>query len=229
MSLKDTILETIKSDNLQNVTKDLAEIVVDGFLNEGIIRDIPVLGSIVGIGKGIMSISDRLFTKKLLLFIYELKDMTFVERNQQITKILTDSKYQDSIGEKLLMIVDKCNDSKKATWLGKLFLHCLQNEITYKDFIRCAEIINNASLYSLIEVIDNEYTGIPIDQEDDLISSGLFRLEPPKIELTKSENTYEHMRHGEDLITNYKVNDVDWSALLSRHGELIRKYLKNYC
>lgn len=229
MSLKETVEETIKSNDLQSITKDLAEVAFDGFLKDGLIKDIPILGTIFGLGKGIMSISDRLFTKKLILFIYELKEMTFEERNKQISKIQQDSNYQDSIGEKLLMIIDKCNDSKKATWIGKLFLHCLKNEISYRDFIRCSEIINSASLYSINEIINKDYKGIPIDQEDDLISSGLFRLEPPKIELIKSENTYQHLRDGEDLRTDYKLKDIEWSALLSRHGEIIRKHLRNIC
>lgn len=225
MSIKETILETIKSSDLKAVTKDLAETIIDGFIKDGIIKDIPVLGSIFGIGKGIMSISDRLFTKKLLLFIYEIKDMTLEDRNNQIAKIQESITYQDSIGEKLLMLIDKCNDSKKASWIGKLFLHCLKNELKYDEFLRCSEIVNNASLRSLIEVIHNEYTAIPIDQEDDLISSGLFAINPPKIELIKSENTYQHMREGEELKTNYKIKDLEWGATITYHGKLIRQYL----
>jgi hypothetical protein len=228
MSLKETVLETIKSSDLQGITKDLAEVAFDGILDNGIIRDIPFLGTLFGIGKGILSISDKLFTKKLILFIYELKEISHSEREAQISKIQRDSEHQDYIGEKILMIIDKCNDSKKATWIGKLFLHCLKNEISYKDFIRCAEIINNASIISLIDVINNVYTGIPIDQEDDMISSGLFKLEPPKIELVKSENTFAHLREGEDLTTNYTVREIEWSAIISKHGKTIRKYLRNY-
>lgn len=228
MSLSDTIVETITTTELQDVSKELAEIAVDGIFQEAILRDIPILGTVVGLGKGVMSISDRLFTKKLLLFIFEIKDLTSEERNKQITKIQRDSKYENSIGEKLLMIIDKSNDSKKASWIGRLFYHCLKNEIDYRDFIRCSEIINNASLYSLQDVIENTYTGIPIDQEDDMISSGLFKLEPPKIELLKSENTHQHMKEGEDLRTTYHVKEIEWSAILTYHGSLIREYLKNY-
>jgi hypothetical protein len=228
MSLKETVLETIKSNDLQSVTKDLAEVAIDGIINDGLIKDIPFLSSVIGISKSVMSISDRLFTKKLILFIYELKEMSSIERNEQISKIQRDSNYQDSIGEKLLMIIDKCSDSKKASWIGKLFLHCLKKDISYKDFIRCSEIINNASLFSLIEIIRETYTGIPIYQEDDLISSGLFRIEPPKIELIKSENTKEYMKDGADLKTSYSIKEVEWSALLTQHGEIIRKYLKNF-
>lgn len=228
MGIKDTFVETIKTDDLQNVTKDLAEVVIDGVMNDGLLKDIPILGSIFGIGKGIMSISDRLFTKKLLLFLYELKDLTPQERNIQMIKIQTDANYQESIGEKLLMIVDKANDSKKASWLGRLFLYCLKKEIGYRDFLRCAEIINSASLYSLIEIITTDYTGIPIDQEDDFITSGLFRLDPPKIELVKYENKYQQIREGLDQAIDYKVKDVEWSAILTKHGEFIRKYLRNF-
>src|SRR5690606_10842796 len=145
-------------------------------------------------------------------------DLTSEERNVQISKIQRDLKYQNSIGEKLLMIIDKSSDSQKATWIGRLFYFVLQNKISYQDFIRCSEIINTASLYSIEEVISNIYSAIPIDQEDDLISSGLFKLAPPKIELLKSENTYQHMRDGEDLRTMYRIKDVEWSAILTAHG-----------
>lgn len=229
MGLPAKIEETLKSSDLKNVSQELTEIVIDGFLEEGIIKEIPILGSIIGIGKGVMNISDRLFTKKLLLFILEIKDLTPVERNVQISKIQRDSDYQNSIGEKLLMIVDKCNDSTKASLLGKLFLCTLKNELTYKDFIRCAEIINNASLNSLLEVIRNNHTGIPIDQEDDMVSSGLFKFEPPKIELLKSENTYQQIREGSEPIVNYHIKEIDWSATITYHGKLIRDYLKNCC
>lgn len=228
MNLKDILTETIKTSELHTVTTNLTEVVLDGVLDDGLIKDIPFVSSIYAITKGVMSISDRLLINKLLKFIYEIKDLSPLERNEQIIKIQTSSKYQSTIGEKILFAIDKANDSEKASLIGKMFLHCLKNEISYSDFIRCSEIINNIDIVLLKEVINHDYTEIPIDQEDDLISSGFFALKPPKIEIKKFENTYQHMRDGEDLKTDYKIDSMDWSAKITKHGKLIRVLLNNY-
>jgi len=227
MKLRDTIVETIKSSELQSVTMDVAEIAIDGILDEGIIKDIPFVGSIYSIGKGIVNISDRLLLKKLMLFIYEIKDLEPEEREKQIQKIQTSSKYKSSIGEKLLMIIDKTNDSEKSSLIGKLFLHCLKNEIDYNEFIRCTDIINNIDVVLLKEIINSEYTEIPIEQEDELVSSGMFAFKPPNIELQNYENTYAHLREGAELEIRYKLKEIEWSGAITHHGKLIRKYLKN--
>ncbi len=227
MKLRDTIVETIKSSELQSVTMDVAEIAIDGILDEGIIKDIPFVGSIYSFGKGIVNISDRLLLKKLMLFIYEIKDLKPEEREKQIQKIQTSSKYKSSIGEKLLMIIHKTNDSEKSSLIGKLFLHCLKNEITYSEFIRCTDIINNIDVVLLKEIINSEHTEIPIEQEDELVSSGMFAFKPPNIELQNYENTYAHLREGAELEIRYKLKEIEWSGAITHHGKLIRKYLKN--
>jgi hypothetical protein len=227
MNLPETISETIKSSELQSVTMEIAEVAIDGILEEGLVKDIPIVGSIYSVTKGIITISDRLLLKKLMLFIYELKDLTPEEREKQIKKIETSSKYKSSIGEKLLMIIDKTNDSEKSSLIGKLFLHCLKNEMSYGEFIRCTDIINNIDVVLLNEAINSDYTEIPIDQEDDLVSSGMFAFRPPNIELENYDNTYAHLKEGAELEIRYRLKEIQWSGAITHHGKLIRKFLRN--
>lgn len=227
MDISNEIEETIKAADLESLAVEFSENLLDLAMDENIIKEIPLFGSILGIGKGVMSISDRLFTKKLFNFLYQIKDLSSIERNQQIIKIQQSSKYQSRIGEKLLMIIDKCNDAQKASWIGKLFYHCLRHEINYADFLSCSEIINRASIDSILDVIGNSHTEIPLDSEDDMISSGLFRIKSPVIEIKKFENTHQHYREGEDLRTDYKINDPEWSAVITKWALIIRKYLTN--
>jgi hypothetical protein len=199
---------------------------LDSALEDGLIKDIPVIGTVFGIGKIYLSITDKLFSKKLMLFIYEIKDIPVAKRTKIIEKIQNENKFGSELGEKILMIIDKTNDSIKATWIGKLFFHCLKEEIQYKEFLRCSDIINLASFQSIKEIITSSYEEIPIDQEDDFISSGLFKIEPPKIELKKTENLYEHFREGADLKTEYSIKEPEWSAVITEYGKILRKYLK---
>jgi hypothetical protein len=60
---------------------------LDSFLDNGLVKDIPVLGTIVGLYKSSISISDKLFIKKVLHFLAELKDIPQDKRSEQIQKI----------------------------------------------------------------------------------------------------------------------------------------------
>lgn len=44
-NLPDTLTETIKDDNFQDVITDLGETAIDAILDEGVVRNIPLLGS----------------------------------------------------------------------------------------------------------------------------------------------------------------------------------------
>jgi hypothetical protein len=225
MSLQNELVETIKNNELQSVTAEIAETIIDSALNEGMFRDIPLIGTIIGITKGLISIQDRLFTKKLLSFLFELRDIPTEQRNEQILKIESSDKYGKNVGEKLLFIIEKTSDSQKASMIGKLFANFLTEEISYNDFIRCSEIMNKSSIHSLIDFINGDFTAVPIDDEDDFINSGLFIIEEPKIELVKINVTKSEFGVDVDEV-EYRVKGIFWSALVSKNGKIIRKYLK---
>ena len=61
--------ETLKKSDLRNVTYDWAETILDSVLHEGILKDISVDGTVVGLGKNAIRIKDNLFLKKLIFFL----------------------------------------------------------------------------------------------------------------------------------------------------------------
>ncbi|WP_335964599.1 hypothetical protein [Galbibacter sp. PAP.153] len=69
-----SLTKTIKTSDLQNVSTDLAEVILDSMLDDGILKDIPILGSIVGMGKTASTINKRCsFSKKNNLFFDRVK------------------------------------------------------------------------------------------------------------------------------------------------------------
>jgi hypothetical protein len=226
MKLKETLIETIKNDELQNVSSEIAETILDSVFTEGILKDIPIIGTIVGLGKGYVSIQDRLFAKKLLSFLYQLRDIPFEQRAEQILKIEESDEYEKNVGEKLLFIVEKASDSQKASMIGKLFAAYLKEDISYTDFVRCSEIINKASIYCLIDLIKDDFTGVPIDDEDDFINSGLFVIEQPLIELEKLYSPTNTFGEYELNPTEYKIKSNTWSGVISKYGKIIRVQLR---
>ncbi|MEK7818448.1 MAG: hypothetical protein AAB255_01495 [Bacteroidota bacterium] len=173
-NLPDTLTETIKDDNFQDVITDLGETAIDAILDEGVVRNIPLLGSFFGLAKATMSIQDKLFTKKILHFLVELKNTDPDSRKEQIEKIDTDPKYKTKVGEKLLYIIDKCEDSEKATYTGKLFQCYIDEKLDYKNFLRASKCIELTFLYDLKRFIKDKWDNMDMEEAGDLVGSGLM-------------------------------------------------------
>ena len=47
------------------------------------------------------------------------------------------------VGEKLIYIIDKCEDHVSTEYVAKFFKSFLLNKISYSDFLRCTSIIQN--------------------------------------------------------------------------------------
>ena len=55
--------ETLNDSSLHNVASGLAEAFTDSLLDDGLLKDIPIFGTIVGLGKTTLKITDLLFLK----------------------------------------------------------------------------------------------------------------------------------------------------------------------
>ena len=183
-SLSNSFERTLKDSNLQSVVTDLSEIIIDGVLKDGIAKDIPIIGTIVGIGKTVNNVNESLFLKKLIHFISEIKETDAKERKKMISEIETSKKYRVKVGEKLLYIIDKCEDHSNSEYVAKMFNAYLNKQLSYSDFLRSASIIQNILIADLEEFLStenyrieksfdsywNEYIG---DFESNLINKGL--------------------------------------------------------
>lgn len=141
--LSNAFTETIKDTNLKEITVDISEILVDNILEDGILKEIPIIGTILKLGKFTLNIKDHLFIKKIIYFISEIKEVPPVKRNELISKIDSSEEFRIKIGEKLLFIIDKCEDHIESEYVAKFFKAFLNEKIYYSDFLRCTSILQN--------------------------------------------------------------------------------------
>jgi hypothetical protein len=106
--------ETLKDSDLQNVSTGLAEVVLDSLIDDGIAKDIPIISTVVGLGKVALGIKERLFLKKIIYSISELKSIPPKKRKYFVDKINSSGKFRAGVGEKLLFIIDRCEDHEKG-------------------------------------------------------------------------------------------------------------------
>jgi len=166
------IKEVIKAE--ENVIVDFVELGIDSFLDEGVVKDIPIIGSIVGIYKIGKSIRDAFFIKKLINFIYNLKNISTKERQKFIDKCIYEDK---NFQEKLICTLDKIDDIDKCKYLSKIFICYGKGYITYLEFRRymiAIERLNVENILYLKVNIDKKY--FDFQHGVSLLNAGLVEI-----------------------------------------------------
>ncbi|MBK6826080.1 MAG: hypothetical protein IPG86_04040 [Chitinophagaceae bacterium] len=228
------IVEVIKEKELQKISTDVIETVLDTTLKEGVFKELPILSTLFGTYNAATSIQDRLFIKKVLTFLYELKSVPQDERIKQVIKIEDDHKYKTRVGEKILFIINKCDDIDKSAMVGILFKVYLESKINYDEFLACVSCLERAPLPELINFIEGDWDELDTDGGgSELLSYGLMEIRLTKPELKINHNSpydfQDKYAPSEEEVLESKIELKGFKALcyVTYVGDLLRKYLRN--
>ncbi|MEQ8551927.1 MAG: hypothetical protein RIC06_00400 [Cyclobacteriaceae bacterium] len=59
--LSNALGKTLRQDNLTNLGVGIGEVLTDSFLDDGTLKEIPILGTLIGIAKTGLSLRDCIF------------------------------------------------------------------------------------------------------------------------------------------------------------------------
>jgi len=215
-NIQESFDKTLKQTNFQDIVIDISEITIDSLLKDGILKDIPIVGTLIHTAKLGANIRDLLFLKKIISFMNGLRNIAPTERDKMIKKIDASKEYRIKVGEKLLYIIDTCSDHENSENISHLFKAFLEEKITYDEFLRGANIIERITSYDLKWFLKNTREYMSVEEAGSLISSGLFDLHYEKIEVSvedqddhKSSDRYKtHINGGETAVTISRVGEV---------------------
>ena len=165
----------IDSLELISLSKDYGEIAIDGMLDEGVLRDLPLVGSVVGVVSFGSSVSKMLFAKKIYKFLFQLASIPDYQRRIEIQDINRSKDHQSSVGTTLIELLDKIDSDFKPEILGKMFVSVLKGNTSYVDFLRAAHVLNNTFYYDLLELKKHckENIVVGLEIKDTIFHSGL--------------------------------------------------------
>jgi hypothetical protein len=143
----------IMKDEIMSLMADFGEVTLDYFIQDGIIRDLPIIGSVFSLVKVSKDISDRIFVEKLKSFI-ENRD-----KNQKWREKFSDDEECDKISKQLLYIVDSCDDDNKLKLIGMAFNYLVNGEISRDEYFYTVNIISK-SFYPFLKIL------LEIDESD---------------------------------------------------------------
>jgi hypothetical protein len=216
-NIQESFDKTLRSTNFQDIAIDISEITIDSLLKDGILKDIPIVGTLIHLAKLGVNIRDILFLKKMVSFMSGLKEILPAERSKMINKIDDSKEYRVKVGEKLLYIIDSCNDYENSENVSRLFKAYLKEKITYNEFLSSSNVIERIESHDLKWFLKNTRESMGVEEVGNLISSGLFDLHYEQIDISvEDQDDYESSDRYKT-----RVNGGETYLTISQVGEII--------
>jgi hypothetical protein len=155
--LPKSLIQTLADSELPDVASDLAETSLDTLIEDGIFRDIPIIGTLVGVWRSGATVRDALFLRKLTTFLKDLSKIPTDER-RDVIQSLSDPATQENIGEKLIGLLDRFESTAKARLLGRSFARYAERFITSEEFWRVSFIIDRLPMSDISAIVDWQST-----------------------------------------------------------------------
>jgi hypothetical protein len=196
----DLAITVAKSGGVE-LPAEILEFTIDQVIDEGILKDIPVVG---WIAKGVSisrSISDRVFHHKVLRFLIELEKTSGCKRDSFREKIEREPAFGRKVGEHLLIILIKIDAFDKTSLLAKCFDHFLTEHIDYSYFVDLSYIIERSPLGDLKALCVPSNQRVTFSSVGIAVACGLleFGMEKQNVDETQAELGTRMSKYGNDL------------------------------
>lgn len=177
MSNKCNEVVKIMAEDCGSVSAEYLEMGIDSLLDEGVLKEIPVINTVYSSIKFCTSLWDARRTKNLIAFCYHMKDIPSFERIKYVNKAIYEDKH---FGERLLLTIEKIDDFDKIEMLKCIFrAYGHRDGIDYNTFRRlciCLENIYIEDLKYLKQCIESKETYFRGEQVIHLSTVGLSAM-----------------------------------------------------
>ena len=144
-----SIKESILSEQAVSLASEYSEIALDSILQDGILKDIPVINTIIGISKASIAIRDRLLIKKIVQSLAGLNDVSSEKRIQMINRLEQDTKFSQSVGEHILEILERVESHRKPIIIARVFAAYAKKEIDTVTLLRLNSAIERLPSFEI--------------------------------------------------------------------------------
>ena len=183
------IIEGACNSEAKDLASDLSEIALDSFLEEGVLKEIPLSRSIIACRKTWETINDQLFLRKVVGFMFACSKFTEAERDAFRKENLNDAKKAKHLADTLILILEKLDDLEKPAIVAKAFSALVRRKIRLETFRRLAAAIDIAfieDLKALTKYQAKQDEGLD-DYIHNLVRSGLTQLYGPRENVRESK------------------------------------------
>ena len=173
--------------HISDIGLEYLELEIDSILKDGILKDIPIVRTIIGFGKLAQNIHDRNLLLQTLSFIQELNSGTITPEkyNEYRTKWTVDPHFREQELGYILIILNRNIDITKSKLEAKFYSAYIDQIINWDDFCELCEITTRLFV-SDIGILRKAYRNGGVSESsgitykhDRLVSIGLLTNEAP--------------------------------------------------
>ena len=136
--------------NTSDVLQDYAEIGIDSFFDNDIVKNIPVVKTIVSAKKVFDNITDRNLLKNLVIFINELNSGVIDrEKLARHKKKLEDPKKAEKELGMFLILLNQTFNNEKSILYGKIYKAYINQKINWDEVVEFSEIVSRMFIQDL--------------------------------------------------------------------------------
>ena len=171
------LLDSITSEGIISLGSDFLELALDNNLNEGVLREIPVVKNLYSLGRATVAIYHRLLINKMINFLGELSNVSYEKRQSFVEDFDKNPQKKRVFEETLLLLIDSADSLEKPSIVGRLFKHYILGKISYEDAMRLSYIVNRVYMSDL-NYLTSFTSGIQSNPDiaASLQSAGLLKL-----------------------------------------------------
>lgn len=162
-------------NTLLDVASDFGELALDQVLDDGVLKEVPVVGVFVKLARAYQGINENLFIRKIALFCARLTDVSDEER-AKFSDDLKATEDPKRVGELLILHLNSLNDVPKAILLGVAFRAVIGGKMDFETFQRIALAVDRCILGDLesLRAVGSEQIYLSAVAERSLASVGLL-------------------------------------------------------
>ncbi|BEP70831.1 MULTISPECIES: hypothetical protein [unclassified Variovorax] len=139
----------LRDEGLVEVGKEYAELVIDTFMSDGFLKDVPVVGTLVALWKGGQTVSDQIFLRKIDAFLQGFDGQEKEKIKAMVDRLNTDESFRGRVGDVLIDLLNKMSVEKQPRMLAMAFRAYADAEITGLELRRLAVAIERFPSFEL--------------------------------------------------------------------------------
>ena len=171
------ITASLCSNKLKDLSIDMSEMSIDALMNDGLLKQIPIVKTILALIEATQNISNYIFLKKILAFLSNVKGVSVKKRKKMIEDIDNNAEYKEKVGETVIEILDKCDSAEKAAYMGVWFSAFLKGKITYGMFLYGANILEHVFLSDFQYFVEQDEDWMMVEDAYEEIAAGLYYID----------------------------------------------------
>lgn len=197
--LEGSLLSVIGKAGGTDLLTSAAEMSLDSALENGLIKDIPVVGTVAKLYSVAIATQGYIFTKKIRKFLLELSKISWDAREAFAKRLDTDPEQRERTSEVLITLLDKLDDIQKASYLARAFSGYIKEKYDFTTFQRLGVAIDRCFLFDLhnLRKLENAI-GLDGYVGDMLVGAGLATIHAiPQVHASASKTLYRISELGE--------------------------------